>query len=219
MHCAKALILIAAATALVHAAEFSGTAALDFTKKAVAFGPRPAGTEANQKLQAYIKSQVRSFGCTAADDKFRASTPVGPRDMDNIIVHMPGTSGKAVVITGHYDTKPMPGILFVGANDGGSSTGALLELASVLCRQKHKNDIYLVWLDGEEAFAQWTATDSLYGSRHLADKWTSDGTSRKIKALINLDMIGDKDLAVMEDMNSDAALRKLVWDTAKELGY
>jgi glutaminyl-peptide cyclotransferase len=219
MHRAKTLILTIAAATGLFAGDFSGTAALDYTRKAVSFGPRPAGTEANQKLQAYIKSQLRTFGCTAVDDKFKASTPVGQRDMNNIIVRIPGTSGKAVVITGHYDTKPMPGTFFVGANDGGSSTGVLLELASVLCKQKHTNDIYLVWLDGEEAFAQWSDTDSLYGSRHLAQKWAADGTARKTTALINLDMIGDRELTLVQEENSNAALRSLVWATAKELGY
>ena len=76
-----------------------------------------------------------------------------------------------MVITGHYDTKSMPGRHFVGANDGGSSTGLLLEMARVLQTTAHASDVYLVWFDGEEAVAQWTETDSLYGSRHLAERW------------------------------------------------
>jgi Zn-dependent M28 family amino/carboxypeptidase len=200
-------------------AEFSGAEALQFTKKAVSFGARPAGTEENQKLQAYIKSELKSFGCEVIEDQFTASTPLGPKQMKNIIGRVAGKSGKAVVITGHYDTKMMPGTFFVGANDGGSSTGLLLELAKVVCRQPQKNEIDLVWLDGEEAFVQWTATDSLYGSRHLAQKWQADGTLKRVKALINVDMIGDKDLALVAESNSSEWLRTLVWNTAKELGY
>jgi len=139
--------------------------------------------------------------------------------MRNIIARIPGTSGKTVVISGHYDTKPTPGAPFVGANDGGSSTGLLLELARVLPKHSHKDEILLVWLDGEEAFVQWSDTDSLYGSRHLAAKWAADGTARSIKALINVDMIGDQDLQIVEETASTTWLRELVWDTARELGF
>src|SRR5206468_12186932 len=91
-------------------------------------------------------------------------------------------------------SKYFPGRKFVGANDGGSSTGFLLEMARVLAGQPRTDDVYLVWFDGEEAFGEWSSTDSLYGSRHLAERWRTDGTLRKIKALINVDMIGDKNL-------------------------
>jgi len=92
--------------------------------------------------------------------------------MKNLIAYVAGSSGKAIVITGHFDTKTQPG--FVGANDGGSSTGLLLELARVLCKQPRKDDLYFVWFDGEEAFVEWSDDDSLYGSRHLAAKWKAD---------------------------------------------
>ena len=66
---------------------------------------------------------------------------------------------------------------------------------------------------------EWTATDSIYGSRHLAERWRKDGTLARIKALINVDMIGDKNLDVQQEANSNLALRKLVWSTAADLGY
>ncbi len=198
--------------------EFSGSSALEFTKKAVGFGPRPPATEANRKLQTYIRTEAKSFGCAVTDDPFTASTPLGPKQMKNIVVRIPGKSSKAVVLTGHYDTKTFPGRYFAGANDGGSSTGFLLEMARVLCRQPQKNDVYIVWLDGEEAYAEWTDTDSLYGSRHLSEKWQKEGFLPKIKALVNVDMIGDSDLQLVEEMASTEWLRKLVWQTARELG-
>ncbi len=204
---------------MVAAADFSGASALEFTAKAVAFGPRPAASEANRKLQTYIESQVRGFGWNLQQDSFVADTPLGPKPMKNIIARLPGSSGKAVVVTGHFDTKLMPLISFVGANDGGSSTGLLMELARVLAKKPRKDDIYLVWFDGEEAFVDWTETDSVYGSRHLAGKWAADGTLGKIKALINVDMIGDRDLGLVNEVNSAEGLRKLVWDTAADLGY
>jgi Zn-dependent M28 family amino/carboxypeptidase len=217
MHCTKALLILAAFAA--SAAEFSGTSALEFTRKAVAFGPRPPGSAANQKLQAYIESQLKTLRCHISFDAFTAETPAGRVAMRNIIAKFPGSSGHAVVVTGHFDSKPMPGRVFVGANDAGSSTGFLLELAHVLNSMPHADDICLVWFDGEEAYGEWSDTNGIYGSRHLAEKWSRDGTLGRIKALINVDMIGDKDLGIMQEGNSSPALLKLVWQTAHDLGY
>jgi len=210
--------VLLASTAL--AADFSGVSAMKFTRDAVAFGPRPAGSEANQKLQAYILSQIRQDGCQVMEDPFTAKTPVGDKTMDNIICKFPGTSGRAIAITGHFDTKLSPGRKFVGANDGGSSTGLLLELARSLSRKPRIDDIYVVWFDGEEAFRQeWAGVDNLYGSRHLAEKWRKDQTLTRLKALINVDMIGDKSLDIKRETNSNPRLLRLVWETAAELGY
>jgi glutaminyl-peptide cyclotransferase len=213
------VFLIAAFTAVASAGGFSGAAALDFTRHAVAFGPRPPGSDANHKLQAYILDQVRVRGAQVIEDPFTAQTPRGQIAMRNIIVKFPGKSGRAIALTGHFDTKYFPGRNFVGANDGGSSTGLLLEMAKVLAGQPRIDDVYLVFFDGEEAFGDWSDTDSLYGSRHLAERWRKDGTLGKLKALINVDMIGDKSLGIKREMNSDATLRRLVWNTAAQLGY
>lgn len=218
MYRAQILIMFLLAS-VCSAAEFSGAAAFDFAKASVAFGPRPAGSEANHKLQAYILQKVRVPGAQVAEDNFTAQTPRGPVAMKNIIVKFPGRSGKAIAITGHYDTKPFPGRNFVGANDGGSSTGVLLELAQALAGQPRTDEVDLIFFDGEEAFGEWTTTDSVYGSRHLADAWRKDGSWVRYKALINVDMIGDKDLDILQDTNSDVSLRRLVWNAAAALGY
>jgi glutaminyl-peptide cyclotransferase len=210
------LILLAPAA---WSATFSGSSALEYTRKAVAFGPRPVGSAAHAKLQAHILSQLKLDRCQIVEDAFTARTPLGEKRMTNIIARFPGSSGRIVAFTGHYDTKWMPKISFVGANDGGSSTGFLLEMAHVLAGAARKDDVYLVWLDGEEAFGEWTDTDSRYGSRHLAKKWTADGTTGRIKALINVDMIGDRDLEFFQDASSNAPLRRLIWQTAEDLGF
>lgn len=214
------LAVFLAAASLAPAVNFSGVSALKYTRTAVAFGPRPSGSEANKKLQNYILAEIRKDGCQVSEDPFTAKTPKGEIAMDNILCEFPGKSGKAIVVTGHFDTKLFPGRHFVGANDGGSSTGLLLEMARVLARQPRTDDVYLVWFDGEEATReQWEGEDNLYGSRHLAEKWRKDGTLARIKALINVDMIGDKNLDIKMETNSNAALNKLVWDTANKLGY
>src|SRR6185295_13140739 len=136
-------------------------------------------------------ANLKACGCQVAEDPFTAKTPKGDIAMKNIIAKFPGKSGKAIVITGHFDTKLFPGRKFVGANDGGSSTGLLLELARVLAHQPRNDDVYLVWFDGEEAVrTEWAGQDNLYGSRHLAELWSKNGTAAKIKGLINVDMIG-----------------------------
>jgi glutaminyl-peptide cyclotransferase len=204
----------------VSAAGVSGPSALEFTRHAVAFGPRPSGSEANRQLQAYILTTLKTCKCQVTEDAFTPQTPKGPIAMKNILAKFTGKSGKAVVITGHYDTKLFPGRKFVGANDGGSSAGLLLELARVLAGQTRTDDVYLVWLDGEEAVrTEWAGEDNLYGSRHLAAQWSKDGTAAKIKGLINVDMIGDKSLNIKQEQNSTSKLRQLVWRSASELGY
>jgi glutaminyl-peptide cyclotransferase len=217
MHFTKAIVALLAPA--LWAADFSGAAALEFTRKAQSFGPRPAGSSANQKLQSYIESQLKPLGCQLSFDAFTAQTPVGPVPMRNIIARFGGNSGQALVITGHFDTKPMPGRVFLGANDGGSSTGFLLELARVVSSMTRRDDILLVWLDGEEAFGEWSDTNGTFGSRHLAEKWAHEGMLSRIKALINVDMIGDKDLDILQETNSSPGLRRLVWQTAADLGY
>jgi Zn-dependent M28 family amino/carboxypeptidase len=213
------LCIIASVSALVAAPkDFSGADAFAYTQQAVALGPRPDGSPAIVKLRATIKAQLAKRGCEVTGDSFTAQTPEGPIPMENIIAKFPGRSGRAIVISGHYDTKRMPG--FVGANDGGSSTGMLLEFAAALQGRPRVDDVYVVFLDGEEAVRkEWAGTDNTYGSRHLAAKWLQDGTTRRIKGLINVDMTGDKNLRLVYDQSSTPSLQKLVWDVADSLGY
>ena len=217
------LAVLLAATAA--AADFSGDAALEFTRRAVGFGPRPSGSDPNLQLQAYILDQLKQCKCQVTEDSFRGSTPRGQISMKNIIAKFPGkpraagSPVNAIVVTGHFDTKYFPGRKFVGASDGGSSTGLLLELAKVFTGEARTDDVYLVFFDGEEAVGEWSDTDKLYGSRHLAERWRADGTLARIKGLINVDMIGDRNLNIRQELNSNAKLRQLVWRTAADLGY
>lgn len=221
MHRTKAILtlLVCLAAWPVEAREFSGAHALELTRTIVAFGPRPPGSPAIKKLQAWLLAQLKPLKCEVIQDDFTAQTPKGPIAMKNIIARFKGVSGRSVVFTGHYDTKFFANDKFVGADDGGSSAAFLLEMANALSGQSRKDDVYLVWFDGEEAFVNWTETDSLYGSRHLAQKWANDGSISRIRALINVDMIGDKNLDIMQEQNSSAGLRRLVWETAEKLGY
>lgn len=206
---------------LAVAMSFSGNSAFEFTRQAVQLGPRPSGSPAIQKLQASITTKLRSFGCEVTEENFSANTPTGPVAMKNILCRLKGdgTSNRVLVASGHYDTKLITDRVFVGANDAGSSTGILLELARVSAQQKRKRDLWIVFFDGEEAFGQWSASNSLYGSRYQADRWSATGLLSRIDALINVDMLGDKDLNILKDQNSSSFLIELVWKVATDLGY
>jgi glutaminyl-peptide cyclotransferase len=187
-------------------------------KQVVAMGPRPVGSAAHSKLEDYLRAHLKSD--RLEEDAFTAATPAGDLRMRNYIAKFPGTKDGIIVVAGHYDTlygrKD-----FVGANDGGSSTGLPLALADVL-RARKKLSGYSVWTvltDGEEAIRQWSQTDSVYGARHLAAKWKQDGTAKRIKALLVVDMIGDADLNIDRDQYSTPWLEDLVYAAATRLGY
>jgi hypothetical protein len=164
--------------ALFFMAQFDGTSALRWTQKVVELGPRAVATEAHRAAEKLIVAEAKRAGCVVEEDVWTAQTPLGPKRMNNIIARPRGSKAVAIaVISGHYDTKLMPGERFVGANDAGSSTGMLLELTKHFCSGARGLEVWLVWLDGEEALRpQWMGEDNLYGSRRLAKRWASDGT-------------------------------------------
>ena len=196
----------------------SGEKAMDHVRAQVALGPHPPGSAALEKCREYITGQLRGYGYQVQVDEFETETPYGKKVMKNLIAGRETSDRALVVLASHYDTKLMEGIEFVGANDPGSSVGLLLELARVLADEKSSLDYRFVFLDGEEAFVDWSSFDSTYGSRHLAKRWQQDGTAGRIRAFILLDMIGDKNLDIMKETNSTRWLSDLVWETAARIG-
>jgi Zn-dependent M28 family amino/carboxypeptidase len=193
--------------------------AMQYVKEIVAFGPRPIGSANHKKVEDYITSHLK--GDSVEEDAFTANTPEGKFPGRNIIAKFPGTRDGIVVIASHYDTNyPLRRTAYIGANDGASSSALLLEFANQL-RGKRRNgySIWLVWDDAEEAVKTWTDADSLYGIRHLAEKWEADGTLKKIKAFLLADMIGDADLNIERDTSSTPWLEEVVYEAATRLGY
>jgi Zn-dependent M28 family amino/carboxypeptidase len=199
--------------------QFDGGRALAYTRQYVAIGPRWIGSPGHAKAEAFLKEQFRHD--QMEEDKFTTNTPAGAMQMHNFIVRFPGKKDGIIVLASHYETNyPLRNIHYVGANDGGSTTGLLIEMANYL--RGKTLDGYSVWLlftDGEEAIKNWSDTDSVYGSRHLAIKWQSDGTLKRIKAFILADMLGDRDLDVQRDLNSTAWLEDLIYQAATEYGW
>ncbi len=203
---------------------FDGAAAYDFTAKLVAFGPRPPGSDAIARTQAYVIDQLKGFGCAVDIDDFHAQTPIGTLPMKNIIAKVPGTEQGIILLLTHYDTLRLDN--FVGAEDGGSSTGLMLEMAKLLCGgAKQRNGVWIAFLDGEEAQvvqngqAQWTATDSVYGSRELSARLAVSGDLKRVRAVILADMIGQFNLRILRDSDSPKWLTDIIWRTAARLGH
>jgi Zn-dependent M28 family amino/carboxypeptidase len=222
----KAVLSLAATEGVASSADSAPPAsinsarAMQYVKEIVAFGPRPIGSANHKKVEDYIYSHLK--GDLVEDDLFTADTPEGKFPVRNIVAKFPGTRDGIIVIAGHYDTNyPLRNTGYVGANDGGSSAAILLESANQLRGKKRDGySVWLVWTDGEEFVGkQWTDTDSLYGTRHLAETWQKDATLKKIKAFLLADMIGDADLNIDRDTNSTPWLEDLVLQAATRLGY
>ena len=198
------------------AVAFDSARAFQHLERIVAIGPRPAGSPGIQKTRDYIKAQLSAIGLTAAEQPFDAQTPVGVVKMVNISATIPGPGSGRIIMAGHYDTKLFKEFTFVGANDAGSSTAFLLELARVLKGRQNAVPIEILFLDGEEAFGEWD-TGNTFGSRHYVDAAKAAGTIRTIKAMILVDMIGDRDLVIKRESRSTPWLVDAIWSAARQL--
>lgn len=197
---------------------FDGKLAYEHVAKQVSFGPRPAGSQAIAQAQDYITSQLTSFGCTVDTDAFSSDTPAGRLAMKNIVVKISGEQSGIILLTTHYDTKKLDN--FVGADDGGSSTGVMLEMARLLCAKHGRYAVWIAFFDGEEAVRkEWHDPDNRYGSRQMAAKIAASGDLKKIRAMILADIVGGRALRIEREENSTKDLTNLIWNTAKRLGY
>ena len=205
--------------------EFSGDKAFEYTKAQVDFGPRPAGSEALAKTRDYLVANLKQLGWQVELQPFTDNTPNGSVKFVNIIARFPQSTDKPastdtqrVIICSHYDTKLFSMIRFVGASDGASSTGALLELARVLALDPNlAQKIELVLFDGEEAVQQWTETDSLYGSRYYAKQLRESKRAGQFQFGILWDMIGKKNVTITLSPDSPPEMAKGIFAAADAL--
>jgi glutaminyl-peptide cyclotransferase len=196
---------------------FDGKRAFDHVAKQVSFGPHPSGSPAIVQVQDYLLSELKSYGCTVETDAFSSATPAGRLPMKNILVKISGDKPGVILLGTHYDTKKLDN--FVGADDGGSSTGVMLELARLLCTQHGRFAVWIAFFDGEEAVKDWSDTDSRYGSRQMAARLAINGDISKIKAFLLADLVGTRTPHFKRESNSTKWLVDLVWETARKLGY
>ncbi|MEP6593006.1 MAG: M28 family peptidase, partial [Acidobacteriota bacterium] len=193
---------------------FDGARAYEHLRQLVALGPRPAGSPAAASTRAYIKAELTRLGLEPREQAFVAATPIGPIAMVNVSARIPGTGRGRLVIGGHYDTKLFREFPFVGANDGGSSTAVLIELARALKGRTGLPTIELLFLDGEESTGEWQGTDHTYGSRHYVEAARKDGSLHDIRAFILVDMVGDRDLVIKRESRSTPWLTDAIWKAA-----
>ena len=197
---------------------FDGARAFEHLKQVVALGPRPAGSEALQKTRDYIKGQMSALGLSVTEQAFDATTPVGTVKMVNVRVTIPGGTGRRLIVAGHYDTKLFKEFTFVGANDAGSSTAFLIELARVLKDRKNAVPVELLFFDGEEAYGPDWDTGNTWGSRHYVAEAQKAGTLKDIGALVLVDMIGERNVRLLRESQSTPWLTDIIWSRARTMG-
>ena len=200
---------------------FDGKRAFEHVRQLVEIGPRPAGSSGAARAREYIAKQLGELGLKVEEQAFDAKTPLGVVRMVNLRATFPSepASGPRLLITGHYDTKLFEEFTFVGANDGGSSAAFLIEIARVLKDAKRPLPIELVFFDGEEAVIDWNqGDDNTYGSRHYVEAARAGGRLNDIRAMILVDMIGDRDLRIPRETNSTEWLTDAIWSAAKRAG-
>jgi glutaminyl-peptide cyclotransferase len=199
--------------------EISGEKALAHVQRLVDFGPRPSGSEAIEKSRHYIEDQLSRSGWQVKRQAFTDDTPRGKVQFVNLIAQFPrqGNAAPLFLLCSHYDTKTFDAIKFVGANDAGSSTGLVLELARVI--GQHPNlaaKIELVFFDGEEAYDHFSETDGLYGSRYFA-RQLQGSSAKQFRGGILFDMVGDRSLDVTFPADSPPEIARDIFAAAEAL--
>jgi glutaminyl-peptide cyclotransferase len=213
--------------------EFSGAKAMEHIKAQVAIGPRPAGSEALGKCREYLKKILTENGWQVQEQRFKEFTPIGEIEFVNVRARLPVAGSDtwkrpcAILLGSHYDTKLFKSFEFVGANDAGSSTGALLEFSRIFGKRADAGQfVELCFFDGEEAIVEYSGKDGnplpddgLFGSRHYAREIRTWPAVQLPLFMILLDMVGDKDLKIEMPLNTTPLLRKKVMEAAQERDY
>ena len=177
--------------------DFSAEKAFAHVQAIVDLGPRPPGSEAIEKTRTYLIKQLEAAGWKVERQNFSEETPRGKVQFVNLIAAFGARSAPSFLACSHYDTKTFDHARFVGANDAGSSTGVLLELARVLAlRPELASKMELVFFDGEEAYEAFTDTDGLFGSRYFAKQLVAQDKAKLFMGGILFDMVGDKSLTI-----------------------
>lgn len=179
--------------------------------------PRDATTPGAEQAAHWLQSRLQERGVTVEIDTFTDKTPKGDLPFHNVIATIPGASPELIVLISHFDTMSNIGPDFEGANDSGSSTGLLLELAAMLQNSAPLPcTVVCAFMDGEECMFLYGNHDGFHGSKHYARKLKSQDA--KLRAAICIDMIGDRDLNISIPRNSTPALRTLALTAADATG-
>ena len=194
---------------------FDGARAYEDVVTQVSFGPRIPGTKAHAQTVEWIRDELVEAGWKVEVQESQAlGNPVR-----NIVARRDDQSPQ-ILLGAHYDTRiyadndpypsnhsqPVP-----GANDGASGVAVLLELARTL--PEAGPTVWLVFFDAEDN-GRIEGWDWILGSRAFVA-----GNAIRPEAVVIVDMIGDADLNIYKERNSDPKLTDAIWETAAELGY
>ena len=198
--------------------DVSGEKALQQVQRLVDLGPRPPGSEAIEKARTQIEKELQACGWQVTRQTFTDDTPRGKMTFVNLIARFGTKASPSFILCGHYDTKIFETFQFVGANDGGSSAGLLLEMGRVLgLHSELAGQIELVFFDGEEAFEEFSDTDGIYGSRYFAKTLAASGAAKQFHGGILLDMVGDRSLKITLPLDSPREMAQHTFAAADAL--
>jgi Zn-dependent M28 family amino/carboxypeptidase len=198
---------------------FSGQRAYRHVEHLCKIGPRPVGSEANQQAANYIATTVERYGWQTERQTFGHKGEL----LCNVVASK--GQGPLIIIGAHYDTRPLAdrdptdrSRPVMGANDGGSGTAVLLELARVLDPAvTEQATIWLAFFDGEDR-GEIDGWDWCVGSRHMAQQLQQQNQVRPAYVLI-VDMVGDADQRIYYEWSSTLWLQEKLWGIAADLGY
>jgi len=216
--------------------EFDQSRAFGFLKQQVDFGPRYPGAPAHMTTADFIVSNLKPYADNVTVQQFTQTIKGKKLDLQNIIAFFNPSAKHCVLLAAHWDTRPIADMEvdpakvatpIPGANDGASGVAVLLELARVFAKQKPDVGVMMVFFDGEDYATIPPSADtmflgSIYFAKHLRESTSIDGKPVKLSYGILLDMIGDKDLKIYEEGNSNDSAPEVVdnvWNTAGDLGY
>lgn len=205
--------------AMVDVGTLSGEQALDYVGQLVAITPRHSGSPGAEEAARLLRDAVAPFTDTCTVDRFQEQTPDGLLTFHNVIAVRRGDGPETVILGSHFDTKSGISDTFQGANDSGSSSGLLIELARILHQHPRLPfNVVFAFFDGEESIQEYGPQDGLHGSRHYVRQLEDEGGLNTVRAVIILDMIGDKDLTVTIPRNTSKALTALAFAAARDEG-
>lgn len=204
-----------------------GKRALALLERIVALGPRTPGSQASARMRALLKQELEGLGVQVEQQMFRAELRGQATAMVNLWARIPGRRADHVIVLGsHYDTKitsghpdPAHNFPFQSANDGGSSSALLVELARHLAARENLSTLWLAWFDGEESVPfHWDDDQALFGSRHFVATLRERGELSTVKAMVLLDIVGYPNLRLDDEALSTPRLKGILAQAAARMG-
>lgn len=212
------LLILALLFFRIERKQFNGEKALEFVNDQVSFGFRTPGSEAHAQTIDFIRTNLQKNNWNV---EIQEETIDNGYTIQNIIGKREVNQGPWIILAAHYDSRfvsdqdPDPGkrtLPVHGANDGASGVGVLLELSRVIPKNLNKN-VWLVFFDAEDQgnIENW---DWILGSRSFVKQLTG-----KPEKVVVIDMIGDADLNLYYEHNSDTVLSEEIWNVANKNGF